>query len=403
MKESSRNRGPLLFCLTSLLMYMVMPAVSLYVPAIVKVALVVAVVVLMSADSNKTSIIKIACKLIPVYIIALVKLLNVDTGYLLATIYDLLGTYVVSCAYLHLFIENKQQLSKKVMISVAVIYLITAVTTIMGNMIFPQASRLMSTGMDGEHTLYDAYRAYNIGSFAFVYELVLPVAFLPFVFKQKVLPRWLTIGIYVLVLYCMYASQFTIALVCVLGYGVFFFIGYIRNPRGLIGYAIVFGIILFAIVPVILPWLGSNVGDEIMSQRFEEMSNVVSGVGATEDSDVDQRQSLYMRSINTFLANPLTGGKGGGGHSFILDIMAKYGIMGILMLWIMLRSMYNIYVRPYRHTFFYSYLLFSYIIYLMLIILNPGPLYMSVTFLVPLIAFVLGNEYEKSIIGDYKK
>lgn len=398
MEKSKDRGGILLFCMTALLMYMVMPAVSLYVPAIVKVALIIVVFVLIASDSHYSSIIGIAGKLIPVYLIGFVKLFSVESGGLIASLYDFVGMYIVSCVYLYLFLENKSDYSRKQLRYVIIIYLITAITTIIGNNVFPSASRSMSTGMGGESLLYDSYRSFNIGSFGFVYELVLPVAFLPFVFKQKVIPRWVSLSIYTLILYCMYAAQFTIALVCVIGFGVFFFMGSIQKVRSLVGYAIMGLVIIILITPILLQFAATNIGDELMSQRFEEMGNVVSGSGATADSDVDARQYAYSRSINLFLENPLLGsGKGGGGHSYVLDFMAKYGLFGIIMLWIMLKSIFNIYIRPFRNTRFYGYFLLSFIVYILLLVLNPAPLYMGITFLVPLIAYVL------SLLNGIKK
>ena len=391
-KENNKN-GALLFCLALFIAYAVMPVISLYVPAVVRVILMLIIMVLIASDAGINKFGGYLAKLVPVYLFAIINVIRlffVGSDQIIGVIYDLFSLILISCVFFYITEGNRIRFSRSLMRIVLAIYFITTITTIIGNTIYPEASRLLATGMTGELVMYNAYRAMNIGGFGFVYELILPVALLPFIFKQKQLPRVITIGIYLLILYCAYITQFTVALVLVLGYGAFFFAGQLKSSRSMVAYITAFGVVVMLSLPVILQYMSTSLDSEIMTSRFEEIGNVVSGTGATSESDVDARQMAYTTSLVDFFSNPLTGtGKNGGGHSYILDNMAKYGIWGLLGLIIMMRSIFRLYIKPYRNTVFYGYMVLAFLVFLMLTLLNPSPLYMSISFLLPLFAYKL--------------
>ena len=396
MSKGNNKNGALLFCLALFIAYAVMPIISLYLPAVIRVVLLLLIIVLLVSDVGFNSFMSYLGKLIPIYLFAifnLIRLFFVGSDQIVAVTYDLFSMILISCMYFYAVDGKHLRYSRSLLRVVIAIYLITTITTIIGNNIYPEASRMLATGMTGELAMYNMYRAFNIGGFGFVYELVLPVALLPFVFKEKSIPRLVTIGVFLLILYCAYATQFTLALMVALGYGLFFFVGRLKNSRKAISSMVILGTIIILILPAILQFLSASLGSEIMVDRIEGVGSVVSGSDTSQDSDVDQRQSAYMTSISDFLANPLTGtGKNGGGHSYILDNMAKYGILGLLGLIIMMRSIFKLYIKPYSNTEFYGYMILAYIVFLLLTFLNPSPLYMSITFLLPLLAYRLKSD-----------
>lgn len=400
MKEVTKNRGLLLACIIGLVAYSVMPAVSLYVPAAVRVLLLLLTAFLLITDGGADRFFKNMSRLVPVYIIALMDLVYLvftAPGQLLLSLYDIGSLFMVSLTFLHIFYGDKHYFSKRLIWVVIAIYAITAITTIYGNSVYPEASRRLATGMSGELEEYNIYRSMNIGGFGFVYEIVLPTVMLPFVFKEKRIPRLLSILLYLLVLYCVYATQYTLALMIVLAFGVFFFMGKIRRMSDFVIYGVSFGIVLILALPIALKFLSTFLDSDIMSQRFSDMASVLSGgstsSGAGGVSDYDERQSAYRMSIDAFLSNPIFGtGKNGGGHAFFLDKLAKYGLLGLVALVIMLRKIFRLYIKPYKNTTFYGYLLLAFTFYLFMIVVNSSPLYMSVSFLLPLIAFALEKQ-----------
>lgn len=401
---TTRNRWALTFCATALIAYIVMPVVSLYVPAIFKILFMFLTIALLIADSGQNAFVSKCGKLILVYLLYIINIVMIlfnNPSAVLNSLYDLMGLMTISVVYLHISSGNKYKFGKLLLWIVLAIYFITSITTILGNNIYPEASRQLATGMGGELVLYNTYRAMNIGGFGFVYEIVFLLVILPFVFKTKTIPQLISLGLYFLVLYVTYMTQYTIALTVSLGLGLFFLVGRLRSSRDVRIYGIVLGMLVVVALPSILSFLATTFDSEILTSRFVEMESLASSGTTSGTSDVDERQFAYMTSITDFLSSPLLGtGKNGGGHSFVLDNLAKYGLIGLMALVIMFRSIFKLYVFPYRKSSFYGYLLLGYIVFLFLVIVNTSPLYMSVTFLLPLISYILNNN-DKQIV--YRK
>lgn len=396
MSQSTNGKGILLVCLTLFIAYAVMTAVSFFVPAIIRVLLLVVIIILLCSEYGLDSFLGVLWKLVPVYIIAIINIIQIFSegpDQLIAAIYDLSSYILISSVYLLIIKSHSFSFAKPLLKIVLIIYILTIVTTIYGNYLYPEASRRMATGMEGELALYNSFRAMNIGGFGFVYEIVLPLSLLPFVFKQNIISKSKAVMLYLLVLYCIYSTQFTFALIITAGFGTLFFIGSLRNTKKLVLNLTVIGVVLVMILPVLLQFLASSLSSDIMSDRFGDMGNLMAGGEVSEQSDVGARQFHYMESINAFLSSPLTGtGSRGGGHSFVLDNMAKYGLFGLIAIIIMLRSIFKIYIKPYKSSLFYPYLLIGYLAYLFMVVFNTSPLYMSVTFLLPLISYVIIND-----------
>ena len=390
MKTVGKSNAVLVFFLTLFIAYTVMPVVSLLVPAYVRIGLLLINVILLASDAGLSMFFRYLGKLVPIYIIAFFNLTQsfISGADIIYSLYDISGSIIISCAGLHLLDDGKEKTLSRILFVVIVINVITIITTIYGNTVYPAASRQLATGMTGESVLYNQYRAMNIGGFGFVYDLVLPTAILPFVFKQtKTTSKVLSISLYSLILYCAFITQYTTATLFVLFFGVFFFLRRMRNFGNAARATIILAVLFVLLAPVIFLFLSSSVESDIMSARLGELGSVFSGEGINDDSDASSRLELYMLSLGQFLSSPLIGvGTGGGGHSFILDNMAKYGIFGLLALFFMIRAVFKLYIVPFKTSSFYGYLLFGFLSYITLLFLNPFPMYMSVTFLLPLIS-----------------
>ena len=78
----------------------------------------------------------------------------------------------------------------------------------------------------------------------------------------------------------------------------------------------------------------------------------------------DDRDELYRLSFNTFLRNPLFGNlfsesQKTGGHSFILDNLANYGLLGAGLMVFMYRGIYRVFIRPLKNQTGYCLLLWT--------------------------------------------
>lgn len=397
MKNRIGVNAPLLIFVALFIAYAVMTVVSYHVSAIIRETILFIIITIIIVNYGIDDLLKCLGKLLPIYIFAILNLFVLlfnEPERIVGAIYDLSSYVIISTVFLLLFQKKDIINAKHLMRIVAVIYIITVITTIYGNMVYPAASRKMATGMGGELALYNHYRSLNIGGFGFIYEIVLPMALIPFVYKQKVIPRVLSLGVYLLVFYVIYVTDFTFAMIITAAFGVFFFIGKINNTKKLFVYALLFAIILNFALPAILGFL-SSVSSDLMAERFDELGNLFSGAEVSEKSDVGARQSYYMESIDAFLSKPFSGtGTQGGGHSFILDNMAKYGSLGVIAVVIMLRGVFVRFIKPFKNAQFYPYLLSAYFAYIFLLVFNTSPLYMSISFVIPLMSFLLNKDYQ---------
>ena len=62
--------------------------------------------------------------------------------------------------------------------------------------------------------------------------------------------------------------------------------------------------------------------------------------------DLEARILLYEKSIYNFINNPIWGSNSyGGGHSYILDNMSKFGLLGIIAMIIMYLRIFKIFIN----------------------------------------------------------
>lgn len=103
-------------------------------------------------------------------------------------------------------------------------------------------------------------------------------------------------------------------------------------------------LLLMSQIGDILDYAGSVTGDTAMSERFVSMSVAVKGQSLDDTSDAGIRWALVGTTINSFFSSPLFGSPNAstGGHNFFLDLLAKYGIIGCLPFFLMIKHQFNI-------------------------------------------------------------
>lgn len=375
--------------------YAVMPIVSYLVPSVIRVALLLVLALALIKDGGIKSFWQNLGRLIPVYLITVL-----DIIYLFAqnpmdavnSIYDIGCTLMISMLYLHVLFNKRDNIVKPLLWIIVITYGITIATTIYGNIIFPGASRELATGMPGNEALYNIYRTMNIGGFLVVYCTVLPTVILPYIFKSRAIPRVFTLLIFLLILFFAYQTQYTTALLVCLSSAMFFFARKNLYPKDVIRYLLFFSVIavfLWELLPGILFALSELLDNPIFAERLNDIAGILSGDDNTGE-DLKERQDVYEMGINAFLDNPIIGsGKRVGGHSFVLDALSEFGLVGLIMLLVMIKKIYDLYAMPFKKEPFFGYLLFGLCMYCFLILVNPSPLYLGVTFLLPLISYSL--------------
>lgn len=94
----------------------------------------------------------------------------------------------------------------------------------------------------------------------------------------------------------------------------------------------------------IFDYAGAVVGDTSMGDRFTSISAMAKGESIDDTSDAGIRWSLLGTTISSLLSSPLFGSPNAanGGHNFFLDLLAKYGIIGCLPLFMMIKHQFKI-------------------------------------------------------------
>jgi hypothetical protein len=283
------------------------------------------------------------------------------------------------------------------------------ITTCVGLLLFPSASRILATIASSSDETFVIYNWYNIGGFEFIYTIVLLYPVLIMAYKQKKINLFITICGTVLIYTTVLLSEYATALLLLMLSTTLFFVKKNLTKRD------VFILLLIGIVVLIfcssylsqfLTYVGTLTGSETLSVRFTALAGGQTGLESTDDN----RIQLYQRSLTTFLQHPLigtflSGGGGVGGHSYILDILGRYGLLGAALLYFMYRKIYCFFVAPFKDMPGYGFVLWTFLQAILLSVLNPGMWLNVLTLIVPIfVIHIYGygdTYYENSLDCEY--
>ena len=147
-----------------------------------------------------------------------------------------------------------------------------------------------------------------------------------------------------------------------------------------------------------LEYMSTIVESKEIAVRFSDMASSISGQATSEISDVDARQNAYMTSINAIISNPLgiwLASSKIGGHTFLLDYIAKFGPIGLMLIIYMLHIIYKAFLKPYSGKQIYPFLVLEYILFIATATMNPHLYLDYMAFVIPLFYYV-SNNYKKT-------
>ncbi len=252
---------------------------------------------------------------------------------------------------------------------------ITVVTTVVGLIQYPYAARILATDILKDDFLIITYSLHNIGGYSFVYTVVLlyPVAI--FAYKQKRINKIVLIAVAVAVFFMIILSEYTIALLFFLASSLLLFAGKKLNSKQMLlaGIGFVIFIALFQTAfSHFFVWLADHLDSETVSARLLALAGGQSGLEASDDN----RLPLYMASITCFLQNPFFGTMfryySGGGHSFLLDSLSNYGVLGGITIFLMYRTVYRLFLKPYQKQEGFGYIIWIFAQAIILSLVNTG-------------------------------
>ena len=267
--------------------------------------------------------------------------------------------------------------------------LVTVVTTIVGLIEFPQASRILATIATSDDAEALKYGWHNIGGYSFIYVCVLLYPVLILAYKLKRINRIVFFSVFIVLLTLIILSEYTTALLLFIISSILFFFSKKLNPKQLF----IVGILMFLAVFFLwdmfknfLLWLADVIDNENISPRLVALSGGVTGIENFEDN----RINLYRASINGFFSSPVFGKILGttttaGGHSFILDSLANYGILGIIAIIFVYRNIYRFFFKPFSDNVGYGYVLWAFVQAIILSTVNTGMWLNILTFFIPVL------------------
>lgn len=252
-------------------------------------------------------------------------------------------------------------------------YVFTAITTTLGNIRYSIPSRLLATTDSADSALY---LSQNIGSFTFVYELVLVTPLFIYMFKKNIINRFISVGLVVMFGLTIIKTEYTTALLLFVLSMILFFIPNLTNSKIFIALMIFVVLLIFnsTYIAEFLRNIGQSLKSEVLATRLDELAAILSGDDIVITGNAGTRTELYKKSFNTIVNSYFAGGWDSavvGGHSYILDTMAKFGFLGAFTIVVMYKTVYSLFIKPYKTKDFYCYLLYIYLVAIVLAFINP--------------------------------
>lgn len=277
--------------------------------------------------------------------------------------------------------------------------LITCVTTIIGCIEFPDASRYLATVDDADATKAVLYNWRNIGGYEFVYTIVLLHPLVILAQKMGKVKKLHAFLCTVLVFTLSICSGYTTALLLTILSTLTYFLSKDLTPKQLIVWVvcvIVITVTFFTVFSDLLKWLADVIDNKFISERLRSLAGGRSGIEGSEDN----RIALYERAWNTFLNSPILGSYWGGGsnsgHSFILDFTAQFGIVGLSVLIFAYYVIYRYFLAPYKNKEGFGFVVWLFVQTLILSLVNTGMWLWVLTAIIPIFLKAIYKGDEKS-------
>jgi hypothetical protein len=244
---------------------------------------------------------------------------------------------MVYSIFLYYFDKRYRKFQKILVAFLFLDIVVVGINTFIHLQLNPQIARSLATGIETLGT--GNFR--GIGSYGYFYSLVSIILLLGFMFlnypKKKLIVLLLIIAFTGLLI----QATFTIAILFMFGFFALMVIIRYTDEYTFIAIALaLLGIIILLTFQGSFALIFERLSDieiipKVVSVRFRELALFFSGNNIL-GTDVNARFSLYLRSVNAFLNNILTGTilndtnmYSAGGHSAWLDLLANFGILSI--------------------------------------------------------------------------
>lgn len=276
---------------------------------------------------------------------------------------------------------------------IIIVFVITMITTIVGCIQYPNAPRILATIASSKDSNLILYEQHNIGGYYFIYYVVLLYPILILSYKLKRIRLLPTVAVSVLILVTIIYSEYTTALLLFIISSILFLTKKDLSVRGIIVISAVgiFTLLVFSnVITNFLDWLSKTVNSETMSDRLVALSGGTTGLEQSEDNRIE----LYRKSLNTFFSHPFFGTfftrqRTDGGHSFILDSLAQFGLLGGVLLFFMYKNIFKRFFLPFKDQKGFGYVVWTFIQAIILSIVNTGMWLEVLCLFVPILLYAI--------------
>lgn len=388
-------------CVVFYIWHSTLPALGYYTPAVIFVICVLFLYAYIFARiRNFNNMSRIYISLLSLYFLGI---FYSGTSHIVIKLYQILqvGLYPLLIFYIAKYCNKK--FIKYLFWAIVCSYVVTAITTYVGCILYPGAARMLALPEEEMGTeIFVMYKKANIGNLTFTYSLVLLFPQIIYLVKSKIVGRVTSLSMLCILTICILETEYTTALLLMVMCFLLFFLPVQIKQKHIFPLFIVF-VVVFLIswffIGDLLVWLSSSINSETMAVRLNELGTMFSNsTNYSEDGDVGSRIELYSKSVNSFFSNPLWGGsKEVGGHSLFFDSLARYGLLGLAAFYLTYRKSWEYFYKPFKYAPYYGYMLFSFILVIVMAVLNPKDNLGVLTFTIPLFALYYKQKYESTL------
>ena len=289
----------------------------------------------------------------------------------------LINTLLIFMGLYYTLIASKERAKKVFMIAIGML-VVTSITSIVVLATDPLAARIMATIGDSADSYAVSMNMRNLGGFSIVYLCVGILSFFLYMAKQKEHRKIVWIGSIILISIYIFMASYTTAILIGFLSIIFTLFGARAKKQSTVIVSFLFvGLLIFFFRYQIadLFYELSDATVDIVSNRLKYLADSIYGIDS--NSDAQTRVDYYQKAWQSFLSSPLIGGEWLGtaktsGHSYILDMMAKYGLFGLLVLFLEYKAIYKLFYRTYKREKTYYYSMLSFAVCIALALLNPS-------------------------------
>lgn len=382
MKSVKKISPEVLLVFEVLLAYRILctfvPIISVWSPTIINIPVIILLYIIFINGIGINGIVDVAKKLFPLALLYVLDniLRSPGTGFV-DVVLSLMRFYIWPVSVFLIYKYKSYNIALHLLIVFLIGMTISMITTYLGNIEHPGVSRAMAhLHSDGEANLSRFYQSLNIGGFDFIYHLPFLAPLMIYLFKKS--SKWwlkvLALGGLTVLALTIYEAQYTTALVLSAVSITLIFLPEKVDMKKMVFYYFILLFLLYFFASSVSLFLGQMSEKTEVSVYTERLGNI-SELFAGEDlsgNDANNRLLLYQKSINSFVQNPFMGSSSSfGGHSFILDMLGGYGLLGLI---VAICGLYNLYknsVRRYRSRSIYVFSVYLFVLQCAVGILNP--------------------------------